>query len=88
MELSIDDATPIATELLRRLTDYSAARSGLYIALAGEAVIEAMATVAPIRVEARDTDLRLVARFVTPASARRAAKLMRSACPPVAGGAS
>ena len=40
---SIGDATPIATELVRRLTDYSAARPGLDIALPGEAVIEATA---------------------------------------------
>ena len=63
VEFSIGDATPVVTEFVHRLTDYTAARPGLDIALPGEAVIEAMATVAPIRVEARGTDLRLVSQF-------------------------
>ena len=88
VEVSIGDATRSRPSSCAGLPTTPQPRPGLDIALPGESVIEAMETVASIRVEARGTHLRLVARFVTPAGARRAAKLTRNACPPVAGGAS
>ena len=87
VEVTIGENPPVATELVRPLTDYSAHRPGLDIALPGDAVIEAIATGAPIRIEADGVEMRLVAQFTARASARRAVKLMRDACPAAASGA-
>ena len=84
VEVTIGDNPPVATELVRSLTNYSAARPGLDIALPGEALIDAILNGSPIRIEADGADMRLVARFTASANARRAAKLMRNACPPAA----
>ena len=71
----------IASALARPRTDYSPPRPGLDIALTGQAVIDAITADAPIKIEAEGRQVRLVARFTASENARRAAALMRVACP-------
>ena len=81
VEVRIGDNPAVASALVRRLTDYSAPHPGLDIALPGGLVIDAVSAGVPIEVEVRGPQVRLVGRFTASDNARRAAALMRTACP-------
>ena len=81
VRVRIGESETIASTLVRARTNYSATRPGLDIALPGQAIIDAIARNARIDIEAEGPHMRLSARFTPSANARRAAKLMRTACP-------
>ena len=81
VRVRIARGAPIATTLVRPRTDYSAPRPGLDIALPGRPIVDAILAGGPIEVEAEGSEARLLARFEPSANARRAAGLMRTACP-------
>lgn len=81
VEVRIGAAPAAASTLVRKRTNYSAPRPGLDIDVPGQVIIDAISTQAPITVEAKGPGMRLTAQFTASADARRAAALMRKACP-------
>ena len=86
VEVRIGGRAPIASALVRSLVDYSALHPGLDIEIPGPAVLDALLAGGPIEVEVAGPDVALTARFTPSSNARRAAALMRNACPPTASG--
>ena len=67
VQVRIGDGAPIGSALVRARTDYSAPQPGREIALPGATLIEALAALDPIAVEAEGPGMRLVAQFAVPA---------------------
>ena len=86
VDVRIGARPPIASTLVRPLVDYSAPHPGLDIEIPGQAVLDALPASGPIEVEVAGPDIALIARFTPSSNARRAAALMRTACPPTAPG--
>ena len=80
LRVQIGDGEAIESTFERRLTDYSAPRPGLAIAIPGDMRIDAFTEREIIEVEAVGERMRFRGRFEVTDNARRAAALMRSAC--------
>ena len=80
LRVQIGDGEAVESTLERRLTDYSAPRPGLDIAIPGDMLIDAFTEREIIDVEAVGERMRFRGRFEVTDNARRAAALMRSAC--------
>ena len=81
VELRVPGDVLVTGTLERRLTDYSAPRPGLDMLFPGETVIDAILGEDPIEIEATGPGVRFAGEFSASANARRAAALMRTACP-------
>ena len=81
VEVRVGTGPPVASALVRPRVDYSAPRPGLDIKLPGRKIIDAMMAASPIEIEVKGPQMRLTAEFTASANARRAAALMRQACP-------
>ena len=80
LRVQIGDGETVESTLERRLTDYSASRPGLHIAVPGGKLIDAFTERKIIVVKAAGEHMRFKGRFEITNNARRAAALMRSAC--------
>lgn len=81
VEVRIGAAPARPSTLVRERINYSAPRPGLDIEVPGRAIIDAITAGHPITVDAEGPHMRLTAQFAASANARRAAGLMRTACP-------
>ena len=86
VDVRIGAQDPIASTLVRPLIDYSAPHPGLDIEIPGKVALDALLAGGPIEVEVSGPGIALTARFIPSSNARRAAALMRTACPPTATG--
>ena len=86
VNVRIGEQEPIASTLVRPLIDYSAPHPGLDIEIPGQVALDALLAGGPVEVEVSGPDIALTARFDPSSNARRAAALMRTACPPTATG--
>ena len=84
VDVRIGARAPIASTLVRSLVDYSVLHPGLDIEIPGQAVLDALVAGGPVEVEVSGPDIALTARFDPSSNGRRAAALMRTACPPTA----
>ena len=78
--VQLGDGEAVESTLERRLTDYSAPRPGLDIAIPGDMLIDAFTEREIIEIKAVGERMRFRGRFEVTDNARRAAALMRSAC--------
>ena len=81
VEVRMGAGPPVASALVRPRIDCSAPGPGLDIKLPGEKIIDAIMAASPIEIEVEGPQMRLTAEFTASANARRAAALMREACP-------
>ena len=86
VDVRIGARAPIASTLVRSLVDYSVPHPGLDIEIPGQAVLDALLVGGSIDVEVAGPGIALTARFIPSTNARRAAALMRIACPSTAPG--
>ena len=80
VQVRIAGREPVSTDLVRALTDYSAPRPGLDIALPLAPVFAAFEAGGEIGVEVRGSGVSVDGSFVPSANAGRAAALMRAHC--------
>ena len=70
----------VNTELVRRLTDYSAPRPGLDLALSADAVLAVFEAGLPVNLEVQGEEWSIAARFTPVAELAKAARAMRREC--------
>ena len=76
----LGDTGPVATELLRRRTYYSAPRPGLDLALSASAVLSVFENTTPVNLEVHGPQLSISARFTSVPELAEAARAMRRHC--------
>ena len=76
----LGDTAPVATELVRRRTDYSAPRPGLDLALSAEAVLSVYEAGVPVSLEIRGREVSISASFAPVPELAEAARAMRRHC--------
>ena len=81
VQVRVNAGAPIRGTLEHPLTNYAGIHPGLDIYLSGEEIVEAMVDAEAITIEVENKEMSLTARFEPGEDARRAARLMRTACP-------